>query len=353
MPRKLARIAKVDRLSPIPKADLLEAAHVGGWVCVVKKGVFQPGDLGVYFEIDSFLPEGEPAWQFLVDKSPREFVGRVGHALHTMTLRGRLSQGLLLPLRELAHRRVGATEMPFHLAPWAVGQDVTEALGVLKYEKPLPPELQEIALGYLPSGVPETDQERIQNLSEELALWRARPDETWETTEKLEGESCTFALLERQLHACSRKVDFKDLPQSPHWQLAHKLEIGARLRAVFGDRPIALRGELVGPGVEGNIYHLPELSFYLYDIYDVQAGSTMAPTMRRELAKELGVPHVPVLQTHQALEPASSVEALLQDADGSSQLRPTQRREGKVYKANHSPASFKAISNAYLLGTKL
>ena len=86
--RKLATIRKIDTISPIEGADLIEVASVGGWNVVTKRGEFKAGDLAVYFEIDSFLKEGNPAWQFLVDKSSRMFDGERGHVLRTVKLRG-------------------------------------------------------------------------------------------------------------------------------------------------------------------------------------------------------------------------------------------------------------------------
>lgn len=94
--RKLVTVRKIDRVDPIEGADAIEVATVEGWQVVTKKGEFHPGSYCVYFEIDSFLPDGHPAWQFLVDKQGRTFEGKLGHRLRTVKLRGTLSQGLVL-----------------------------------------------------------------------------------------------------------------------------------------------------------------------------------------------------------------------------------------------------------------
>lgn len=94
--RRLATFRTIDAVEPIPGADAIELAVVGGWKVVTKKGEFQVGDPCVYLEVDSFLPDGVPAWQFLVDKSSRTFNGVVGHKLRTVKLRGAISQGLIL-----------------------------------------------------------------------------------------------------------------------------------------------------------------------------------------------------------------------------------------------------------------
>lgn len=363
MKRKIARIVRVDSLTAIRGADLIETAHVGGWACVVKKGVFKPADLAVYFEIDAFLPQGNPAWDFLVAQRPTVFNGQTGHALRSVRLKKQLSQGLLLPLTDFPQLATRAGQpLPFHQVPWTdeppwfVGEDVSALLGVGKYEHPMSEDLAKIARGYMPSGVPTTDQERIQNLAEELVLWQQAGEAghlTWEKTEKLEGESCSFILLDDEFRVCSRRVDLKPVEGNANWAVAKALRVEDKLRAYFRDRPVALQGELVGPGLEGNIYRLEKPMFYLYDVFDIGAGRTFSPKERRALAHELDILHVPVLSTYETLDASCAMDVLLAKADGESALRKGCRREGEVYKANEEPVSFKVVSNAYLMGEKL
>ena len=54
--RKLATIREISEIQPIPEADAIEVATVGGWKCVIKKGAFKVGDKAVYIEIDSMIP---------------------------------------------------------------------------------------------------------------------------------------------------------------------------------------------------------------------------------------------------------------------------------------------------------
>lgn len=99
--RKLVTIRTIDAIGPIEGADAIEVATIGGWNVVVKKNEVKAGDKVFYFEIDSFLPDGNPAWQFLVDKQGRTFEGRLGHRLRTVKLRGTTSQGLVLRLDQV------------------------------------------------------------------------------------------------------------------------------------------------------------------------------------------------------------------------------------------------------------
>lgn len=350
MKRKLARIATLDSLAPIPGADFIELARVGGWKTVVKKGEFKVGDRVVYFEIDAFLPSGTPAWEFLVDKSPTEHEGAIGHVLRTVRLQKQLSQGLVLPPSAFK------ASVQERLQQLPLGEDVASLLDVTKYEKPLPKELLEVAIGYYPSQVPTTDQERVQNLTEELAAWVAASGEgclTWEVSEKLEGESCSFLWLLDGLHVCSRNVDFKELDHVHLWRMAHQLRIREKLQALFGDREVGLQGEIVGPGIEGNHYGLKEPAFFLYNIYDVKDGRYWSPAARRIAAMDLHLNHVPVLNKAFVFKPGTTAQTLLDMADGASALASTKRREGLVFKCNEKDDSFKAVSDLYLLGVKL
>ena len=67
--RELAYVVKIDAVEPIVGSDNCEAAIVGGWRVMVRKGQFQPGDKAVYFEIDSKLPDTDPRFAFMERKS--------------------------------------------------------------------------------------------------------------------------------------------------------------------------------------------------------------------------------------------------------------------------------------------
>ena len=90
--RKLASIQRIWKIEPIEGADRIELAHVLGWQCVVNKGQFQPMDIGVYFEIDSFLPI-RPEFEFMRSSSYKktDIMGE-GFKLRTMRFRGQISQ---------------------------------------------------------------------------------------------------------------------------------------------------------------------------------------------------------------------------------------------------------------------
>ena len=65
--RELAYVVKIDAIEPIVGSDNCEAAIVGGWHVMVRKGTFKVGDLAIYFEIDSKVPE-KPEFDFLAKR---------------------------------------------------------------------------------------------------------------------------------------------------------------------------------------------------------------------------------------------------------------------------------------------
>jgi RNA ligase (TIGR02306 family) len=344
--RKLATIRKIDQLLPIEGADAIECAVVGGWKVVAQKGLYEEGDLAVYFEIDSWIPT-ELAPFLSKGKEPREFEGVKGERLKTIKLRGQLSQGLLMPIREIDVFKTFSVgdDNSFDLCP---DFDVTEVLGIKKWEKPMNAQLAGMARGNFPSLIPKTDQERVQNLKKEVAA-AAESNAVFEVTEKLEGSSMTCYLIEGVFGVCSRNLDLKESEGNAFWEKARADDIEAKMRNVSQD--IAIQGELIGPGIQGNIYKLSKTEFYVFDVYDIKRGEYLKPADRLAIVQAMGLNHVPVI--HPSWPVTSSIEGILESAEGQTVLLTSNtEREGIVFKEVNGGMTFKAISNKYLLGEK-
>ena len=333
--RKMATIRKIDALRPIEGADAIECAIVGGWTCVVKKGEYVAGDLAVYCEIDSFIPTAIAPFLTKPGHYAKTFEGVEGERLRTVKLRGQLSQGLLLPMHVLTNYGADLFE----------GYDVSEVLGITKYEAPIPAELAGEVKGMFPSMIPKTDQERIQNLSAELEQWKTE-NLTWEVTEKLDGSSMTVYVMDGDVGVCSRNLDLKRNPDNSLWRAALKHDLEEKLK--IGGRNLAVQGELIGNGIQGNKYKMRDQDFYVYDIYDINTGRYYSPAERKAFVEVFKLNHCPVL--HRATELLISVDSLLALAEGKSVMGTIGcEREGLVYKCNEKQVSFKAISNKFLL----
>jgi RNA ligase (TIGR02306 family) len=182
--RKLASIQLIRSLEVIEGADAIEKASVLGWQLVVKKGEFQVGDLCVYCEIDSVMPE-RPEFEFL---KPR------GMRIKTIRLREQVSQGICFPLSIL----------PDGIA-LEENTDCTDILRITKYEPPIPACLSGVVKGKFPSFIPKTDETRVQVLQQLLSKYRG---EKCYISEKLDGSSATFYINN---HCCPDKSGFKSL----------------------------------------------------------------------------------------------------------------------------------------------
>ena len=339
--RKLVTIRKVSEIKPIPNADNIELALVDGWQVVCKKGEFKQGDLGVYFEIDSFLPV-EERYEFLRKDCYKVMAdGTSGFRLKTIKLRGQLSQGLLLPLNmfpEIKHPELGA--------------EVTELLKVKKYEPPVPINLSGVVKGIFPSFINRSDQERIQNLPDYFERYK---DVMFEETEKVDGTSVTYYSNEGEFGVCSRNLELKEDTNNTLWKMAEKLDIKQMLQEL--DMNIAIQGELVGEGIQKNPLKLIGQKYLIYDIYDIDKRRYLTQEERLSLLYKLkpnygNIEHVPITCVGiQVFEVYSTMPELLEHAKGSSAF--ASEREGLVFKSleliDGNTVSFKVVNNRYLL----
>ena len=327
--RKLATIRRISNIEPIPEADVIELATVDGWKVVVKKGDFEVDEYAIYVEIDSWIPhEIAP---FLSRGEPREYMGVKGERLRTVKLRGQLSQGLLLPLSTVSMIDKHAIE----------GDDVTDWLGIIKYEKPVPACLSGVAKGNFPSFIPKTDEERVQNLSSDLHLWA---DHKWEVTEKLDGSSMTVYWKDGEFGVCSHNLDLKKDENNTFWRTALSESLHIFLSDELGN--IAIQGELIGEGIQGNKYKLKGHKFMVFNIYDIDSGQYMESHDRHRFCDQLGLSEVPVLDLD--ISDSFNLETILKIANGDSYL--AGNREGIVFKSQTDTSiHFKAISNRWLL----
>lgn len=334
--RKLATVRKVLEMRPIEGADAIELAIIGGWQCVVKKAEFKVGDLGVYFEIDSFLPI-EPKYEFLRKSSYRKLpTGEEGFRLRTVRLRGALSQGLLLPLSEF-------TDLPVDT------YDLTSFLKITQYEPPMPACLAGDAAGSFPSDIPKTDAERIQNLPDYFEQYK---NAEFEVTEKLDGSSMTLFRNNDKIGVCSRNWEMKESDRSTYWVVAKKI-------LPYLCKNVALQGEIVGEGIQSNPLKIRGQKFYLFSVYDLDMHMYLNPDDRlayfqalRLVGAELD--HVPIIEPRFKVFTAHpTMDALLAYADGKSVICKGADREGLVFKpCSYGATIFKTISNAHLLKKK-
>jgi RNA ligase (TIGR02306 family) len=344
MERKLSTIRKIKDIVHIEGADAIELALVDGWQVVVAKNVgHKVGDKVVYCEIDSFLPIKEE-FEFLRKSSYKKVGDQEGFRLKTIKLRGQISQGLILPYSVIPIAQfASAYDLP-------EGMDVSEMLGIVKYEPPVPAQLAGKIKGSFPSFLRKTDEERVQNLEKEYTEWGFSSNHQFYATEKLDGSSFTCYLKDGVFGVCSRNLDLLETEDNTFWQVARSLDLENKLKSL--GKNICFQGEMVGSGIQGNHYKMKEQTVFFYNIYLIDEMEYMGFYDFRQTLIDLELLSVPVLSIPFQFPGDFTVSALLNEAEGKSILNPVVEREGLVIRSLDRTISFKAISNKFLLGEK-
>ena len=348
--RKLASIQQIKEIKPIEDADRIEKVRINDWWCVSEKGNFKVGDMAVYFEIDALLPSSNLVFNFLSKGSSEKTMtidGKEykGYRLKTIKLRKQLSQGLALPLKALIGTDFGETRL-------LEGTDVSELLGIVKYEAPIPAKLAGQIKGPFPSFLRKTDEERVQNLGN---LIKEKAGTLMCVTEKLDGSSATFYKKDGILCVCSRNLELLETEGNTLWEIAKKY----KMREILPNN-IAIQGEIVGEGIQKNPLKLKGHDFFVFNVFDITDQKYYGLLRFEEFCKLHGFKTVPIMNRSWPLP--STVEEVLNLADGESLMCSVAPREGIVLRPieeqtvviDDYPArfSFKAISNSYLLNDK-
>ena len=387
--RELAYVVNIDRIEPIVGSDNCEAAVVGGWRVMTRKGTFQAGDKAVYFEIDSKVPETE-VFEFL---APKHY--KVKTQKYTFGGKGlMISQGLLMSF----------TDFGWDNDKYEVGDFLTEILGVKYsvvednkrkssidkykrmaqrhaklfktnkivqwlYARTWGKKLLFLFLGnkrdkkaaFWPSWVVKTDEERVQNLPQLFP-----PDDTeWFVTEKIDGTSTTFTMKRArrnkyEFYVCSRNVCF-DKPEKEeklfyetnvYTEMAIKYNVEEVLKNILEEYKdiefVTIQGETYGKSVQQRDYHMDNVDFKAFNLIFGYKNETVKRFNPREMTEILdlyNIPCVPILDEHFKLP--NSIDEMVAYADGDSVID-GDYREGVVLRTVDGVNSFKAVSNYYL-----
>jgi hypothetical protein len=373
--RQLASIQKIRKLRSIPGADFIVIVEVLGWECIVKKDEFCEGDLVVYFEVDSILPQ-RPEFEFMRERKFR---------VKTIKLKKQISQGLVMPITVL-HGAVDFISNPANLKE---GADVTEILGVTKFDlqakaerdalmalenqmrqTKVPKWLMNISAfryiyfklnpkikGNWPSWIQKTDESRIQSSARKLM---EHYDKAWYVTEKLDGQSATYftyhkkswGMRLKKFGVGSREVWRKTEDNSSYWSLSRKYDLKNKMMEIVD--LITVQGEAVGPGIQKNKYKLEDYEFFVFNI--LVDGKRLTPLMMGFYLKKFGLKMVPIVRDvfvpakeFGAKETHEVIKELVEMSKGDSVLF-KRKREGLVFRLVDNPSvSFKVINPEFSL----
>lgn len=360
--RKLASIQRIWQVDPIEDADKIETVHVLGWLCVAGKGDFHKGDLCVYFEIDSFLPVNEH-FEFLRAKSYRknDLMGE-GMLLKTMRFRGQYSQGLVMPLSEFPEI-VTEGKSDDEL----IGLDVTELLGVRKWEIEERVSESGTIINNRPSFIPKTDETRVQSEPGLLKEFAGKP---YYITAKMDGSSHSVGIdSEGEFHVCGHNFEYSDDGKSSFYEYVKANDVEKKMRDFISSNEgmsihsMVLQGEWCGPGIQGNPIGLTKAHWFVFTVIinGMRLGMSEDPCKDMfSIISGLGLESVQIVEKGDSFSYEDPNE-LLEKADGIYEKydganTQDHMREGLVIrpktpvmsKTIGTLLSMKAVSNKYL-----
>ena len=400
--RELAYVVNIDNIIPIEGADRVEQAIVGGWHIMVRKGQFQIGDLAIYFEIDSKVPE-KPEFEFLAAKhykvkTQKYFKGTV------------ISQGLLMSAEDFGWENTTTDQFagntPIIKRPdgsyLTEGDFLTKELGVTyaevednkrkansadKYKKMAQrrPDIfkkkwaqwmmrrnwgKKVMFFFFgkkkdkkngwPTWVVKTDEERIQNLAHMIPIFQ---NEKWIPTEKIDGTSTTFTMKrgkrgKNDFFVCSRNVVF-DKPDKKcfyetnvYTEMAEKYDIENVLKSILDENKdllfVTIQGETYGEGVQKRDYSLKGHDFMAFNLIFGDANGVPTRKNPMDMSSILSPYGVPCVPFFEPIELPDTCDEILALAEGASAVDGLPR-EGLVFRTLDGCRSFKAVDNGFLL----
>jgi len=328
---KLASIEEIADIRPHENAEKLELATVLGYTCIVLKDQFKIGDKIVLIQPDTILPDA-PWSELFKSKSNR---------VKAIKLRGVFSFGIVMSLDVIG-------------VDGEIGEEVSEKIGVIKYEPPAPTDLS--AKGNLPTGLCRTDEERWQNMVKKLPY-----GQIVDVTLKIDGQSATYFCkhtLDRdedgndiwEVGVCSRSLTIKPDTENNYTRIEKKYKILEKLKhyCKYHNVSLALRGEIYGTGIQshGNNPHskLP-LDFAAFSVFNMDTLQYEEKGSEHHYEKVcsaflMEIPTVPVIERDVILS-----EDIIKKYSSEINKVDDKPFEGVVVK--HSKGSFKIINLSY------
>lgn len=378
--RELAYVVKVEEIRPIEGADRVEIAVVNGWHIMVRKDQFKPGDLAVYFEIDSKVPAKEP-FMFLEGKhfkvkTQKYFKGTV------------ISQGLLMGFEDFgwdkdAHKLGDFLTKELEVTYSVEEDNIRKAPSVDKYKRMAQrngklfahqpfrwlmrrtwgKKLLFVFFGKKgdkkatwPAWVAKTDEERVENMP-----WIFDNKSPFVATEKIDGTSTTFTMKrgkfgKNDFYVCSRNVVF-DKPDkncfydtNVYIEMAEKYNIEKILESILTDDPtldwVTLQGETYGAGIQKRDYGLKEHRFAGFNFITSKEGRWDSVRAAKFMT-QYNIPWVPILDENYILP--DTIEELRAFSHSEGSRIDGVIKEGIVFRSQDGSMSFKCVDPEFLM----
>lgn len=316
MSNEMAEIATIKEITKMLNKDRIVCVSFNehDYEAIMSKDEAVIGKQVVYIREDSILPI-KPEFEFLRARCYKEKLN--GFLIRPMTM-GKKENGEAVRSWGLV---VGLDFLPKGTKA-KPGLDVTDLLEIRKYEpgddatpkkdKPFIKYLKRfkifrmiMKIGPKPKSsfpshvISKSDENNLKKVSD--VFYKALEEKTPSSISvKMEGCSGTYRLEGKKLHVCTRNIGFlKETSTSKrHWQVAKENDFLKKLlkaKKVRGHK-YTIQGELCGPGIQGNIYKLDNLEFFIYKIVDETTKRTLSANEMIGFAYEFGFNTVPFLK---------------------------------------------------------
>ena len=284
---KIATVEIVRDVYPHSNADTLELVKVLNYQCVVKKDSYQIGEKIIFIQPDTVLPESEWSEIYRKDSSKR---------VRAKRLRGEWSFGIVEKLSLL----------PAGIFPdnYEIGQDVSETLGIIKYEPPAPTDLR--IKRNLPFGIPKTDEDRYQNVN-----LREYYGKSIDITLKVDGQSASYYYKDGECGVLARTFQLKPEYSNNYTDHIQRYNIFEKLKQYCTKYNVnlVLRGESYGAGIQKSKKNrhskLPN-GWLCYSVYLIDEMRYTNPGEKHyfvNVCQELDLPSVPIIEQNITLTP--------------------------------------------------
>lgn len=187
----------------------------------------------------------------------------------------------------------------------------------------------------------------VHNCENLVNKWDQLKKFTYYKTEKLDGTSFTAYLKNDKFGVCGRTIDFQVPDENDpwdsmnvYWKVAIKNDIEEKLRKMsveYGIANLALQGEIVGEGVQKNIYKLKGHQVCFYNAFDIEKQEYLPYDTFVVMVQSGGLQTVPILEDNYTLP--ETAKELLEEADVTKTVfgnNPNQLIEGFVYVAREN-----------------
>ena len=186
---------------------------------------------------------------------------------------------------------------------------------------------------------------RIQNLTSEYQEYKKYK---YFASEKVDCTSSTFFFNNGEFGICSRNLQLVFNDKTTYGKIAIANNLEDKLKS-YG-KNLAIQGEIIGEGIQGNKYKLRGQKLLVYNIFDIDKYEYISKEKMLELCKLFNLETVPTIFNNFILP--ETIDELLMIANGDSIVNPNSTiREGLVWVSIDATVriSFKTISNQFLL----